>query len=271
MATYQSGLLGDFYRRQSQRRALTGLPSSYQEQRGAIDPMLAYDAQKTHEAGLLSQQALQFDRQMSLQEKARKDQATAGIVGGVGQLAMLPLAYGAGKNLGWWGTKTPPVNSAATPSTLPQITTNYDANGIATPGLLSGTGAQATVAPAAAATPAQAPLLAGTSYASAPEMAATTGQSAWAEPAAATTSGGELLGSVSQYGPPAIGGLLGGKLGSSLAMKYSPIGGQQEKKIGGGILGGAVTGAAIGSVGGAAGSLVGAVIGGIIGGISSLF
>ena len=285
---YQSGLMGDFFRRSAQQRALTGLPTSYQEQRGLLDPMLAYDAQKTQQAGLLANQQAQFDRQMSLQEKARRDQQVAGMVGGVGQLAMLPLAYGAAKNLGWIGGKTAVTAPAAAPVTDASITAaggafnapnaaaagyglqapGYTApvlstaQGSVTPGLLGGTTAQGAAIGAGGGSAAYTGATGTAAYGSA-EGAGTA--------SVLGAEGGGLLSTVGTYAPPVAAGLLGGNLGSKLAMKYSPIGGQREKTIGGGILGGAAAGAAAGSFFPGVGTLVGGVVGGILGGLGSLF
>ena len=260
---YQSGLLGDFYRRKAQQRALTGLPTSYQEERGFADPLLAYDTQKAQQAGLLANQQSQFDRQMALQEKARKDQQVAGMVGGVGQLAMLPLAYSSGKNLGWWGGGANPATTAGTNATTAAT---------APAGGLLNT-AQGAVAPEIVGTTAQGGALTGGSAA----FTGATGTAGYGVAEGAGTAGvlgaegGGLLGAASMYAPPAAAGLIGGNIGSRLALKYSPIGGQREKKIGGGIAGGAAAGAAIGSVIPGAGTAIGAVVGGLIGGIASLF
>ena len=49
------GLIDSYWQKYNQRRALTGLPSGYQEQRGMLDPMLEYglrDAQAQRDYGL---------------------------------------------------------------------------------------------------------------------------------------------------------------------------------------------------------------------------
>ena len=284
---YQSGLLGDFYRRKAQQRALTGLPTSYQEQRGLLDPMLAYNAQREQQAGLLANQASQFDRQMSLQEKVRRDQATAGMVGGVGQLAMLPLAYGAGKSMGWWGGKAAVTAPTVAPVTDASITAAGGAfnaptaaaagYGLQTPGYTAPglNTAQGSLTAGAAGTTAQGGLL-GTS----PAYTGATGTAAYGSAEGAGTAGvlgaegGGLLGTAGTVAGPAALGAGAGMWGMGKLMGVGGPGHQggevHTANILGGIAGGAMAGAAATSWSGP-GAIIGGVIGGIIGGISSLF
>lgn len=135
---YQSNLMGDFWRGQRQRRLATGTSLTQNEMGGLLRPTLDTEAAMAEAAARREQQQSQFNQQMDLRKNEVANQRLAGMVGGVGQMAMLPLAYGAGKSMGWWGSNAPPA--AAQPA-----------------GLLGG---QSAVAPAAAgATTAQGGLL----------------------------------------------------------------------------------------------------------------
>lgn len=255
---YQSNLLGDIYRRQSQRRALTGLPSSYQETRGLYDAALDYDARKAADAARLEEQRSQFNASLDLQKRAQKGQELASVVGGVGQFAQLPIAYGAAKNMGL----LPKGFQLTSPSTW---------GGGSAPNLLGATGAtgavttaQGAVAPVAA-VPAQ--------------SAAFTGATGTAGFGAAEGSGaagvlgaesGGLLSTVAPYAGPVGAGLLGGSLLGPTLDKILPGGGRAGKAVGG-AAGGAMAGAAMGSVVPGVGTLVGGLIGGALGALGSLF
>jgi hypothetical protein len=267
MATYRSDLLNDFFRRQSQRRALTGLPSSYQETRGTMDSALAYDAQRARDAGLLGERKSEFDRTMALQEQTRRDQRSANTVSGVGQVAMLAAAYKSANGLGLFGgTKAAPVAGSAT--TVAPVT------GGSTGGLLgSGAGAttaQGAVAPVATGTTAQGSAVLG---ASAPEAAAGTGMGEGLAATYGAESAGLLGTAGTVAGPAALGAGIGmfGMSKLTGAGKPGHQGGEvATSNIAGGIIGGAIAGAMATSWSGP-GAIVGGVIGGIIGGISSLF
>jgi hypothetical protein len=192
-------------------------------------------------------------QRIDILKEQQEAQEMAGMVGGVGQIAQLPLAYGAGKSMGWWG-------GAKTAGT-------------------AGAGAQAAVAPAVASTGAQTaaygvPMAGAAPYSATPALsygvAGEVGGGVGATSAGSAGSTG-LLGTAGPYAGPAGAGLLGGMAGHYLADKISPIGGEKEKRIGGSIVGGAAAGAYMGSVVPGVGTLVGGVIGGIVGGISSLF
>ena len=89
-----AGLLDQYWRRYNQRRALTGLPSSYQEMRGTLDPMLEYSAKEKYDEARLRSDNQFRERQMSLQEKAQKDAARAATISGVAQTGgLLGSAY----------------------------------------------------------------------------------------------------------------------------------------------------------------------------------
>ena len=129
---YQSNLLGDFWQGYRQRRIGTGLPLSQNEMGGLLNPILDTNARMADDAARREQQQSQLNQQMNLRKDEVANQRVTGMVGGVTQAAMLPLAYGAGKSMGWWGGNTAPV----APTTAPG-------------GLLGG---QSLVSPAAAAT-----------------------------------------------------------------------------------------------------------------------
>jgi hypothetical protein len=99
---YQSNLLGDFWRSYRQKRIGTGQPLSKNEMGGLLGPMLEYDARKASEAGERARVQGNSDRDFALREKTQKDQSTASMVSGVGQLAQLPMAYESAKKI-WPG------------------------------------------------------------------------------------------------------------------------------------------------------------------------
>ena len=84
------GLIDSYWQKYNQRRALTGLPSGYQEQRGMLDPMLEYglrDAQAQRDYALRVQAQDMARQQMN-------DQARAATVSGIAQVGgMLGTGY----------------------------------------------------------------------------------------------------------------------------------------------------------------------------------
>lgn len=260
---YQSNLMGDFWRNYRQRRVGAGNALSQNEIGGLLTPMLDNNARMAQEAGQRDLQRSQFDRQMSLQERAQKSQNTAAIVGGVGQLAQLPMAYSSAKNLGWFGSKPPAPVSPTAPNLMA-------ANPTATT-------AQGTVAPAVAGTTAQAATVGGTEAASlaAYDAAMAEGAAAGVGSTAGTTAG--LLSTTGTVSGPAgaagtVGAYLGGALGRGVARKT----GMHEKTAGdvGGVLGGAAAGALAGAAAtswSGPGMAIGGLIGGAIGAVSALF
>lgn len=225
---YQTNLLGDFWRGYRQRRIGSGMPLSQNEIGGLLGPMLANDAAKARQQGLLDEQRRRFDLQ-------RKDQEMAGKVAGVGQLAQLPIAYGAAKSMGWIGGA-----GTAQGAVAPAAASPLGAQGLASaayPGIAGGTAAPGAVG----------------------------GMSA--------VGGAESAGLLSTAAPLAAAGgagLLGGALLGPTLDKILPGGGKTGKAVGG-AAGGALAGAAAGSIVPGVGTVVGGLIGGAIGAISSLF
>ena len=73
------GLLNSYWSRFNQRRALTGMPTSYQEQRGMSDSLLnagVADLENQYQRDLRN-------RQLNMQEQAAKDQARAATISGI--------------------------------------------------------------------------------------------------------------------------------------------------------------------------------------------
>jgi len=101
---YQSNLMGEFWRGQRQRRLATGTSLTQNEMGGLLRPTLDTEAAMAEAAARREQQQSQFNQQMDLRKNEVANQRLTGMVGGVTQAAMLPLAYGAGKSMGWWGT-----------------------------------------------------------------------------------------------------------------------------------------------------------------------
>ena len=84
------GLIDSYWQKYNQRRALTGLPSSYQEQRGQLDPMLEYglrDAQQQRDYALKNQA-------LDMQRQAQNDAARAATVSGVANIGGTILSGG---------------------------------------------------------------------------------------------------------------------------------------------------------------------------------
>ncbi len=225
---YQSNLLGDFWRGYRQRRIGSGMPLSQNEIGGLLGPMLANDARKAREQGLLDEQRRRFDLQ-------REDQQMAGKVAGVGQLAQLPIAYGAAKSMGWLGGGAATAQGAVAPAAASTL----GAQGLASaayPGIAGGTAAPGAVG----------------------------GMSA----VGAGSPG--LLATAAPFAAAGGAGLLGGALLGPTLDKILPGGGKTGKAVGG-AAGGAIAGAAAGSIVPGVGTVVGGLIGGAIGAISSLF
>lgn len=246
-----TNLLGDYYRHANQRRVATGFGLTSQESAGALDAALANDLQLKREA-----QSYELNnRNLLLREKEQQNAANAARTSGYGQLAMLPLAYGAAKSAGM----LPKGFQLTSPSTWGGTT----APATTAPNLMGTTTAQGAVAPVAATT-AQGTVAAGEGMA-----AGGAGAASNVAAAAPTTSVG-LLGSAGTVALPAAAGAVGGNL---LGNAIGRATGMHPKTAGavGGIVGGAAAGAYAGSVYPGVGTLVGGVIGGIVGGISSLF
>src|SRR4030065_175616 len=86
---YQSNLLGDFWTSYRQRRATGGRPLTSGEMRGLLDPMMGLEFQRGEAAAERSRPQENFNRQMSLQEQAARNQNRAASIGGVAQLGGL--------------------------------------------------------------------------------------------------------------------------------------------------------------------------------------
>ena len=243
---YQSNLMGDFWRGQRQRRLATGTSLTQNEMSGLLRPALDTEAAMAEAAARREQQQGQFNQQMDLRKSEVANQRMAGMVGGVTQMAMLPMAYGAAKNMGWIGGSTAPAAAGALTSSTAQgavgaagVGTGAQGAlaGAADPGLAGGTAAPGVVGP----------------------MSAVEG-----------AGGAGLLGAAGSAALPATAGVVGGNL---LGQGIARMTGMHQKTAGqvGGVIGGAAAGAAYGSVVPGVGTMVGGVVGGIIGGISSLF
>ena len=96
------GLIDSYWRKYNQRRALTGLPSSYQEQRGTLDPMMEGVANKDiAEARLRYENSLR-QQQLDIQKDAIGKQDRAAMISGIantgGLVASMGLGYKALQN-----------------------------------------------------------------------------------------------------------------------------------------------------------------------------
>jgi hypothetical protein len=199
------------------------------------------------------------NRQLSLQEQAQKDAASAANVSGIASIGQLGLeGYLGYKYL----TKAPSALEIAqanylkglTPSTTPVV--NMTGAGVGSGGLLpasgAGVGSGVPLMSAANAAPTAPSLTAGLSGA---EYGGGVG----------AASEGSIFSAATPYLAPVGAGILGGKLLGPTLDKILPGGGKAGKAIGG-AAGGAATGAAIGSIIPGVGTAVGGVVGGIIGG-----
>lgn len=124
------GLLNDYWRRYNQRRALTGLPSSYQEQRGMLDPIMEQAYQKDVREKELMYNNQERGRQLSLQEQQAKDQARAANISGATNLVGLGVQ-------GYLGYKT--LTKPTPTATMPTSAGAGSAGATAQPGVGSGT------------------------------------------------------------------------------------------------------------------------------------
>ena len=280
------GLIDTAWRRYNSRRALTGLPSSYQEMRGTFDPIMEATANKDIQEAQLRYQNERSNRQLSLQEQAQKDAARAATVSGVASLGQL----GASSYLGYKYLTKPPSalenaltayygGGGAAPVTGADITAaggmfnapSYTAPALTTPGytppalsgagsggsgVLAGAGSGATVAGSGSAAFTGATGTAAYGSAEGSGVAGVLG----------AEGGTGILGTVAA--PVAGWGL--GNLAAMAIDKYSPIGGAKEKSIAGNIAKGAGIGAGIGSVVPGIGTVIGGAIGGAIGGVVGL-
>jgi hypothetical protein len=241
-----SGLLQNVYPQLNQWSVARGRRPSQQMVRG----LLGADAFKAKQLAMqeyATNQRIGIEQQRTniLQDQADA-QKTAGMVGGVGQLAMLPLAYGAAKSSGM----LPQGFQLTSPSTWGGGGGANTAQGLVGAGGATG-GATTQLAPSAF-------------------QGAGTGMAEGAGFTLGSEAGGGLLSTAAPYAGVAGAGLLGGSMLGPTLDKILPGGGKTGKVVGG-AAGGALAGAAIGSVLPGPGTLVGGAIGGIIGGISSLF
>ena len=90
------GLLDQYWRRYNQRRALTGLPSSYQEMRGMLDPMLESAANKDLQEARLRADNSYRERALTMQEQAQKDAESAAAISGIAQTGGMLASAGLG-------------------------------------------------------------------------------------------------------------------------------------------------------------------------------
>lgn len=196
------GLIDTYWRRYNQRRALTGLPSSYQETRGTLDPMMEATANKDIQESQLRYQNERANKQLSLQEQAQKDASRAATISGIAQTGgILGSGY-----LGYQGMQ----NSAAANSRLLSLMEGGKAAvpsaiapsvGAGSAGILpaSGAGGGALTAPGALSAPGY----------TAPMIAGPTSFEAGAAAAPAAASSGVGAGSALLAGAPQIAAVAG--------------------------------------------------------------
>lgn len=257
-----SGLLNAAFPRISQYEASTGRRIRPQVVQGLLQADLDKAKQFAMEENIRNQQLSMQQQQLDIQKQQVADQNRAAMVGGAGQLAQLPLAYSAGKNLGWWGTPKPGVVQSTNAVPYANATTT-------SPALLSQGTAQGAVGAAGTTAGAQVPLMAAQNTAStgAVSYGSVAGEMGAGLGTASTAGASVGLGAVLA---PAGAGLLGGSLLGPTLNKILPGGGKTGRVVGG-VAGGAAAGAAMGSIVPGIGTLVGAAIGGLVGGISELF
>jgi len=198
---------------------------------GLLNPTLEMNRKMADDAARLAERRGEFNQTMDLAKNKQEAENLQGMVGGVTQAAMLPLAYQSAKNQGWLGGKP------AVAGTESLLKTSQGQVGAAS----APAGVQSAVTP-------QVP-----GY-----FAGDTAGALGAVPAAP----GLLSTAGASVGPAGLGVVGGNILGQGIAKMT----GMHQKTAGqvGGVIGGAGVGFAVGGP-------VGGVIGGIIGGISSLF
>lgn len=287
------GAIDTAWRRYNTRRALTGLPGSYQEQRGMLDPIMEAAANKDIQEAQLRYQNERANKQLSLQEQAQKDAARAANISGVANVGQLGL----GGYLGYkYLTKPPSALETAmanhfqslTPSAVPSASAIPSAGAFSAPtaeaagfglhtspyaapalssgvagvgsggaGILSGAGSGAAAA-------------GGTDVAGLAAYDASMAEGAAAGVgSSAGTGAAASAGLLSTVAPIAAGWGIG-SLADTAIDKLSPIGGAKEKSIAGNIAKGAGLGAGIGSVVPGVGTLIGGAVGAVVGGVVGL-
>ncbi len=253
---YQSGLINDTMTRLNRRRSLTGRSLSSAEMTGIVEPMLAYDAQKSEAAGIREQNQANLNRDFALREKQANSADRAATLSGISDIGMGGAnLYFANKYLNMLkpaaaapGAGLAPLSFADVPAlTAPGPLTGSLAGGAAGGGATAGLASGAAGGAPALASPA----------ATAPTLATAT---AFGDTTAGLTS--TAAGTGSGLAATAGGGLVGGGLGYGL----SKLLGANEDITQALTLGGAGIG-----IGWAVGGPVGAVVGGLIGGAVSLF
>jgi len=228
------GLIDSYWRKYNQRRALTGLPSSYQETRGSLDPMLEQAYRTDIEAQQRAQALQNQNRQINIQEDAARNANRAANISGIANLGQLGVTgYLGNKYLGIMGR-------GATPS-APATAAGVGSTGILQAGVGSGSPPLASAINPATGVPSVTQGLSGIQYGSGFGAPATEGL---------------LSGAASSVAPSALGSIGGDILGRGIARAT----GMHQKTAGdvGGVLGGAGVGFA---VGGPAGAVVGAGLG----------
>lgn len=245
------GLIDTYWRRYNQRKALTGFGPSYQETRGALDPIMEAAANRDIGEARVRSDTEARNRSLSLQEQAQKDAAKAATISGVtqmgGTLGGGYLAYKAltkpdlaGEAIAKYlsGAKAPSM-AAAAPAAV--------SAGAGSAGILSSAGVGSGAAP---------PLMAAMNPATA--AAPFSYGAVGGEMGAGLGAGAAVPGLLSAAGPAALAAGAGQLLGKPV----SKLLGTHEKTTGDvmSIGGAAATGFAIA---GPAGGLIGAALGGL--------
>jgi hypothetical protein len=272
---YDAGLIDRIKPRISQWEATTGKRISPTMLDALIKGQLSAEVDKANATRALDQRQSEINNQQSQQKKADKAAAVQGYVGLGTTAASLGLTYKALNKPSAMSEYLAAMKGvgAATPAyTGPMSATAPAFTGSAptslTAGYGSAEGAQAALGGGTAAVGGQAALGGSAAYTGATGTAA---YGAAEGSGAAGVLGAEGGLAASAYFAPAAAGFVGGGIGHRLADKFSPIGGEKEKRIGGGILGGAAAGAAIGSILPGPGTAIGAGVGAVAGLVSSVF
>lgn len=267
------GLIDTYWRRYNQRRALTGLPSSYQEQRGILDSMMESTANKDIREAELRYNNERSNRQLSLQEQQAKDSKRAANISGATNLVGLgmqgylgykylnkPAATPAPTTPSVTATGTNPAGSSyltANDAPPPPVDTGAGSGG---EGILSGAGSG--TAPAAS-TSSYAPMTdAQMAYDTGGTPGGYGGEGAGSGGSTSSAVGGAVVGAAANIGARYLLSTGEGKKSNSRVADWSRYAGmsnlsdEQYAEKGadtvGGIAGGAYTGGPIGAAWGAA-------------------
>lgn len=238
---YESAVDPDYMRRMRefmrQRELTTGLPTRPEDIQALTEAQLNVSSENRRRDLSIAEQKRQFDIQAQQQADAAKKAERSASISGATQLvstgAQLAMV---GKQAGWWG-----AGSAGAAGTATGTGMGTAAGG----GVGAGLGAFPAGSAGAGMAAGQSALSTQSAITGLTSGTGTglSGGGAAAAGSAGSGAGGAGAGLTAGTAATAAGaGGVAGAVGSHLAATYSPIGGEKEKNIGGGIVSGAAAG-----------------------------